>query len=85
MNETRVRENEPRDEGGGRSARCDRLSFLEPEADASAKELRDAATFRLVPAQARFEVTFTRMLVLEQAIEGQGGSGYGHDDRGVAR
>src|SRR5919199_1372458 len=56
VNETRVRENEPRDEGRGPRARCDRLSFLEPKADASAKELGDAATLRLVPAQTRFEV-----------------------------
>jgi hypothetical protein len=71
VNETRVRENEPRDEGRRPFARCDGLSFLEPKADASAKELRDAPTLRLVPAQARLEVAFTGMLVLEQAIEGQ--------------
>jgi hypothetical protein len=85
VNETRVRENEPRDEGRRPSARRDGLPFLEPKADASAKELRDAPTLCLVPAQARFEVAFTGVLVLEQAVESQGGSGYRHDDRGVVR
>ena len=60
VNETRVRENQPRDEGRRPSARCHGLCFFEPEADASAKELRDAATLRLVSTQARFEVAFTR-------------------------
>ena len=85
MNETRVRENEPRDEGRRPCARCDGLSFLEPKADASAKELGDAANLRLVPAQARLEVAFTCILVLEQAIERQRGSGHRYDDRGVGR
>lgn len=85
MNETGVRENESRDEGSRASARRDRLSFLEPEADASAKEFGDASVLRLVPAQARLEVGFTRALVLKQAVERQCGSGHRYDDRGVVR
>ena len=84
VNETGGREMEPGDEGRRSLARCEGLSFFEPMADASAKELRDAAPLRLVPAQARFEVTLARMLVLEQAIERQR-PGYGHDDCGVVR
>src|SRR5919198_5906510 len=77
VNETRARENKPRDEGRRPFARCDGLSFLKPKTDASAKELGNAATLCLVPAQARLEVTFTRALVLEQAVERQRGAGTG--------